>query len=148
MFITYIILACEFVSIRMRQIAVWARRWTSKQKPSSQLLLLLGLIFCAQLYIIFHSSSSSCAGKEQHAIPTPASLAASPSSSPTVPLEDPPLPRLSKPLIVACLANMRTVSTTAYNLARVLMERVDSNSVSGWEKNPIQDVAGKKKEAF
>ncbi|EWM24996.1 hypothetical protein Naga_100068g30, partial [Nannochloropsis gaditana] len=118
------------------------RRWASKQKPSSQLLSLLGLIFCAQLYIIFHSSSSSsCAGKEQHAIPTPASLAASPSSSPTVPLEDPPLPRLSKPLIVACLANMRTVSTTAYNLARVLMERVDPNSVSGWEK----DVTGSKK---
>ena len=36
---------------------------------------------------------------------------------------------------------MRTVSTTAYNLARVLMERVDPNSVSGWEK----DFTGSKK---
>jgi len=37
---------------------------------------------------------------------------------------------------------MRTVSTTAYNLARVLMERVDPNSVSGFEK----DVTGTKAE--
>lgn len=49
-------------------------------------------------------------------------------------------PRLPRPLTVACLSSQRTVSTTAFNLVRVLMERVDPNSISGWE----HDVIGSK----
>ncbi len=33
---------------------------------------------------------------------------------------------------------MRTVSTTAFNLARVLMEHVDPNSISGWESECLR----------
>jgi len=46
-------------------------------------------------------------------------------------------PRLPGPLTVACLSSQRTVSTTAFNLVRVLMERVDPNSISGWEHDLI-----------
>ncbi len=101
------------------------------------LLGLLGLLFGAQVVMISHiRHQSTCSGSGGDSQPT--SLAA---VAPSDPLEDPPLPRLAAPLIVGCLANMRTVSTTAFNLARVLMERVDPNSGSGWEK----DVTGPQK---
>ncbi len=123
------------------------RSWPVKASSSRLVLVLLGLIFGAQLVIIARyekpSPAATAAVADQDvAAPAAVSLAAdapSPSSlSSSLDNVDPPLPRLAAPLIVACLANMRTVSTTAYNLARVLMERVDPNSVSGWEK----DVTG------
>lgn len=46
-------------------------------------------------------------------------------------------PRLPSPLTVACLSSQRTVSTTAFNLVRILMERVDANSISGWEHDVV-----------
>lgn len=131
---------------------------------SRVVLVLLGLIFGAQLIIIARYKApcpavEMAAALQDVSVPPIVSLAAAspvvdpfPPASPSPPassvdaksssvdLVDPPLPRLPAPLIVACLANMRTVSTTAYNLARVLMERVDPNSVSGWEK----DVTGTK----
>lgn len=53
-------------------------------------------------------------------------------------------PRLARPLTVACLSSQRTVSTTAFNLVRVLMERVDPNSISGWEHDVIGSKPGER----
>jgi len=136
---------------------------------SRVVLVFLGLIFGAQLIIIARYKApcpvAMTAAVPDVVVPAVASLAAvESSSSPAAPsvdaaslsadaadasassldIIDPPLPRLPAPLMVACLANMRTVSTTAYNLARVLMERVDPNSVSGFEK----DVTGTKAKIF
>lgn len=136
---------------------------------STPLLLLLSLIFAAQVIIISHirathqehllqlAQEAQGQGQGQgHPTTTITPETLTPSSAvvaePVATITnttqdssesvenavDAPLPRLKSPLIVGCLANMRTVSTTAYNLARVLMERVDPNSVSGWEK----DVTG------
>jgi len=123
------------------------RNWPVNYSASRMVLVLLSLIFGAQLVIIARyekpspaTTTAAVAGQDV-AAPAAVSLtadASTSSQSSSLDTVDPPLPRLAAPLIVACLANMRTVSTTAYNLARVLMERVDPNSASGWEK----DVTG------
>ena len=84
----------------------------------------------------FLTTSTSTSTSSSSSSSASASASASTASSSTAYTP----PRLPGPLTVACLSSQRTLSTTAFNLVRVLMERVDPNAISGWDN----DVVGSK----
>jgi|EP00624_Nannochloropsis_granulata_P001260 hypothetical protein len=105
------------------------KSWPVKTSSSRLVLVLLGLI--SQLVIIMWYEAPCPAATvavaeydvaAQAAVSLAADASSSSSQSSSLDNVNPPLPSLAAPLIVACLANPRSVSTVAYNLARVLME--------------------------